>query len=134
MKHEFTSEIILIDPGPDIQTSAEALKNVLGSNIKFVNELVRSINRTTPAFISDFDAWNFEGITNLISKKDVLITFSQPKPFISISFKSFDAAFEAATYLKNVGMTINLITINQIFRNELENILLNKDFLNEGEL
>lgn len=131
MKNEFTIEISLVDPGPNLLMVVEALKDILGSDIELIKSLVYSLKKSSSLSINKFEIWHLKEQVNLISKNGVLINFFQPKPFLSLAFKYLDDANRAAKYLKHVGMEITFTVTNQKYSNQIENILINKNFLNE---
>ena len=92
MKSEFTIEIVLVDPGPNLPMAVEALKDILGSNIEFIKSLVYSMKKSSSLSINKLEMWQLKEQVNVISKNGVLINFVQPKPFISLAFTSAPAA------------------------------------------
>ncbi len=133
-KKNFTTEIILIHPGSNVAMATEALKEILGSDIKFVKDLIKAINRSASNLISDFESWQLKEEIKVVSKNGILITFQQPKPYISISFANEEDAIDACGYLEHVGIQFKLITINYRFWDEVDEILINKGFYKEEEL
>ena len=131
MKSEFTIEIALVDPGPNLPMCVEAFKDILGSDIEFIKSLVYSMNKSSSLLVNKFEMWQLKEQINVVSKNGVLINFVQPKPFISLAFKFLDDANRAAKYLEHVGMEITFTITHQKYSREIEDILSNKNFLNE---